>query len=32
MDNGLVLGAPELSKDQFDSLNPFCNGQWSRTY
>ena len=32
VDNGLVLLKPEVHKFVLQCLNPYCSGQWSRTY
>ena len=31
MDNGLVLASAKILTLEKSGLNPFCNGQWSRT-
>ena len=32
MEDGLVLTAEEFNKlSNYESLNPYCNGRWSRT-
>ena len=32
MDNGLVLASAKILTLEKSGLNPFCNGQWSRTF